>query len=417
MSRPLVDTVQELCAAIAAFDSAVAGELVEGGADPDRGLPEGTTPLWRAVDSGSPALVTAVLGNEPRLRLPEETRERLLALARAWHETGVEQELRRRTGASGMVQTVRVPDDENEFNHVLQHSLGGLTVRDGHAGILTALEWAFRILTPVDELVARAAAQPDEDHATRWEVLRVLLDRQSEETWWALVAHRHHPDRAHRRFLAEYLRVHGILADDSPRARSEGDLASAWAAEETDSDMLARVLRALDEFDHPGREAAGLRHAAHPDAEVRRAVTALFLPLGDDARQALRALLRDPDAEVRLGACRTAASDADLAQEAVPQLLLLAEEPKPELHAPAAALLASCPDRSPAVADALAGFLDRDDPVALLDAGYGLALRDDPRTAEAYLRIRSVGAVHEYDHRWDAVWEWNRNNGLIQPVD
>ncbi|MGW6472426.1 hypothetical protein [Streptomyces nigra] len=70
-----------------------------------------------------------------------------------------------------------------------------------------------------------------------------------------------------------------------------------------------------------------------------------------------------------------------------------------------------------AVADALAGFLDRDDPVALLEAGYGLALRDDPRTAEAYLRIRSVGAVHEYDHRWDAVWEWNRNNGLIQPVD
>ncbi|MFC7906363.1 hypothetical protein ACWDRX_01210 [Streptomyces nigra] len=234
MSRPLVDTVQELCAAIAAFDPAVAGELVEGGADPDRVLPEGTTPLWRAVDSGSPALVTAVLGNEPRLRLPEETRERLLTLARAWHETGVEQELRRRTGASGMVQTVRVPDDENEFNHILQHSLGGLTVRDGHAGILTALEWAFRILTPVDELVARAAAQPDEDHATRWEVLRVLLDRQSEETWSALVAHRHHPDPAHRRFLAEYLRVHGILADDSPRARSEGDLASAWAAEETD---------------------------------------------------------------------------------------------------------------------------------------------------------------------------------------
>ena len=55
-----------------------------------------------------------------------------------------------------------------------------------------------------------------------------------------------------------------------------------------------------------------------------------------------------------------------------------------------------------AVADALAGFLDRDDPVALLEAGYGLALRDDP---------------HKYDHRRDAVWEWNRNNGLIQPVD
>ncbi|MFD7386923.1 HEAT repeat domain-containing protein [Streptomyces sp. NPDC059852] len=419
---PGADGLPLLCEAVAAFDSTVAGVLVEGGADPDRVLPDGTTPLWRAVDSGSPALVTAVLGREPRLRLAEAARERLLALARNWHESGVAGELRRRTGTSGPVERVRVDDDSDGFNFAHQVSLSGLSVRDGHAGILTALEWAFRILTPVEELIARAVAQPDEDHATWWEVLRVLLDRKSEETWSALVAHRHHPDPAHRRFVAEYVRVRGVVADDSPYARREGDFVSAWAAEETDPAMLERVLRALDEYEHPGREAAALRYAGHPDVAVRRVVPPLLLPFGDDpplapeARRTLRALLRDPDAEVRLGACRVALRHAGLLPEAVQQLLRLAEDPDPDLHTPAASHLASCPDRTPAVADALAALLDPDDPPTLLEAGYGLALRDDPRTAEAYHRIRSAHAVPEYDHRWNAVWHWAWDNGLIPTV-
>ncbi|MEV1079700.1 hypothetical protein AB0I98_15860 [Streptomyces sp. NPDC050211] len=60
----------------------VAEALVEAGADPDRALPDGTTPLERAVAGGSQAVFSAVLGTEPRLRLPENARERLLALAR-----------------------------------------------------------------------------------------------------------------------------------------------------------------------------------------------------------------------------------------------------------------------------------------------------------------------------------------------
>ncbi|MFF4151112.1 HEAT repeat domain-containing protein [Streptomyces sp. NPDC001651] len=419
---PGADGLPLLCEAVAAFDSPVAGVLVEGGADPDRVLPDGTTPLWRAVDSGSPALVTAVLGREPRLRLAEAARERLLALARNWHETGVADELRRRTGASGPVETVRVDDDADGFNFTHQMSLAGQSVRDGHAGILTALEWAFRILTPVDEIIARAVAQPDEDHATWWEVLQVLLDRRSEETWSAVVSHRHHPDPAHRRFVAEYVRVRGVVADDSPRARREGDFVSAWAAEETDPAMLERVLRALDEYEHPGREAAALRYAAHPDVVVRRVVPLLLfpfedaLPMAPEARRTLCALLHDPDAEVRLGACRVAVRHADLLPEAVQQLLRLAEDSDPELHTPAASHLASCPDRTPAVADALAALLERDDPPTVREAGYGLALRDDARTAEAYHRIRSVGAVHEDDHRWSAIWQWAWDNGLIRPV-
>jgi ankyrin repeat protein len=51
-----------LCVAVAAYDELVAEVLVEGGADPDRVLPDGTTPLWRAIDGGSPAAFSAVLG-------------------------------------------------------------------------------------------------------------------------------------------------------------------------------------------------------------------------------------------------------------------------------------------------------------------------------------------------------------------
>ncbi|GAA2426516.1 hypothetical protein GCM10010433_28110 [Streptomyces pulveraceus] len=57
--------------------------------------PDGTTPLWRAVGCGSPAIVSAVLGDEPRPRLAEASHERLLVLARSWYGTGAVEELRR----------------------------------------------------------------------------------------------------------------------------------------------------------------------------------------------------------------------------------------------------------------------------------------------------------------------------------
>ena len=140
----------------------VAKALVEGGADADRVLPDGTTPLWRAIDGGSPAVFSAVLGTEPRLRLSQATRERMLALARHWYETGAVEEPRRRTSVPGRGTTVRVQD--GEYDWVDQLSLGDLIVRDGHGAILTSLEWAFRI-----------------------------TQRRSLETWSAVVAHLHDP--------------------------------------------------------------------------------------------------------------------------------------------------------------------------------------------------------------------------------
>ncbi|WP_329202013.1 hypothetical protein [Streptomyces sp. NBC_01435] len=68
---------------MAAYDERVAAASVEGGADSDRLLPDGTTPLWRAGEGGSPAIVSAVLGDEPRPRLAEASRERLIVLARS----------------------------------------------------------------------------------------------------------------------------------------------------------------------------------------------------------------------------------------------------------------------------------------------------------------------------------------------
>ncbi|MFF1651511.1 ankyrin repeat domain-containing protein [Streptomyces sp. NPDC058240] len=121
------DGLPVLCLAVAAYDVAVAEALVEGGADPDRKLPDGTTPLIRAIDGGSPAVAEAVLGREPRLRLSEVGREQLLALARHWYERSAEDELHGRTGGSGPVRQSLVMDDE--YNHVSQLTLGGLTVK------------------------------------------------------------------------------------------------------------------------------------------------------------------------------------------------------------------------------------------------------------------------------------------------
>ncbi|MFF9759234.1 ankyrin repeat domain-containing protein [Streptomyces caelestis] len=405
------DGLPVLCAAVAAFDSAVADVLVEGGADPDRVLPDGTTPLWRAVDGGSPAVLTAALGDEPRSRLPEATRERLLGLARSWYETGTVEELRRRTGASGPVRTIRLPDCPDGQEWIDQIALGGLVARTGHGGVLTALERAFGIPAPVDELIARALDQPGDQHANWWQAILVILDRPGLETWEAVVAHRHRPDPAHRRFVAEYLRTRGIVVYDSPYAEREGDFLAAWAAEETDVEMLVKVLEAFAEYEHPRLEVAGLRYAGHPDVRVRRQVPGLFwISEGTSptppARVALLGLTRDPDARVRLLASRMAVRDDALLAPAVQTLLALADGPDAELRRQAAALLASCPDHSPAVADALFALLDEDDPLTCLEAAYGLALRDDPRTAQAYRLVRDRDIGNADDHRWNRLWDW-----------
>lgn len=102
-----------LCLAIETYAVEVVRLLATHGADPDRCGPDGVRPLRKAVDSGSPAVAGATVHNTAEWRRHREA-ELLEArsLARHWYETGVEAELRRRTGAQGAVTRTHVQDDE-----------------------------------------------------------------------------------------------------------------------------------------------------------------------------------------------------------------------------------------------------------------------------------------------------------------
>lgn len=421
------DGLPVLCLAIAAYDAAVAEALVEGGADPDRKLPDGTTPLVRAVDGGSPAVAQAVLGREPRLRLPEAGRNELLALARRWYERGAESELRNRTGGSGPACRTRVMD--GECTHVTQVTLGGRTVRCGHGSILTNLEWAFRILTPVDELVTRAVAGRDPDHAD-WSSARWILgERRSRETWSALTAHRHSPDPERRRFVLDFLHQYLMWpwGGRNSYERETADLLVAWAADgEDDPGVLSEVLRVLGETEHREAKAVGLRHAGHPAPQVRARVPDLLLggdtpsaPLGSAARTTLLGLAGDGDGDVRAAAGRALVAAHDAGPDSTDAVVRLLRDPVAAVRAGIAEAVAeSAVDPTEAIADVLVRLLDEDDFGTRLNAAYGLLRRDDPRTGEAIERLGRLSRPgFEHDHRLSAFWrwKWDREHGGSTP--
>ncbi|MFD4142316.1 HEAT repeat domain-containing protein [Streptomyces sp. NPDC058572] len=406
------DGLPVLCTAVAAYDDPVAEALMDGGADPDRPLPDGTTPLLRAVDLGSPAVFSTVLGHEPRLRLPEAARERLLTLARTWYETGAAEELGRRTGATGPAETVRVQDDE--YHHVEQVTLGGLTVRAGHGALLTSLEWAFRVLPPVEELVARGLKYPDEDHVDWSSAKWILSQRRSKETWLAMTAFRHHPDPAHRRFVLDFLRTRSLAGagDRHSYDKEESELFAAWAAEETDVDVLAEVLDVFGGYEHPGMESVGLGYLGHPDPRVRSEVPYLLgtygSPLTPTGRTALLGLVRDPAPEVRGSVAMALGTWHDLTPEVSAALLALVRDPHAAVRGAAATALAASPDRTPAATEALASLLDDEEVLIRLEAVYGLAERNDPRCVAGLARIGPLDPAFNDDHRCSAVrrYEW-----------
>ncbi|MEU6158634.1 HEAT repeat domain-containing protein [Streptomyces sp. NPDC047130] len=385
-----------LLAAVEAFDAETAGDLVEDGADPDRPLPDGSTPLSRAVASGSPGLVSALLGAEPRLRLPPAERERLLALARRWYEAGAEAGLRRLTGATGAAETVRVEDPE--FLFVEEIALDGRTVRGGHGAILTMLERRFVLPTPPGELVARAA-RTDPYHADWGESSWTLGERRGDPAWRALLTHRHHPSPRHRLFLADHLRCEGVTTAHTEARQREADrLLAAWAAEETEPEVLAMVLQALATADD-GRPEGLVAHARHPDRRVREAAAGCLLmwrrPHPPAALAALAALARDDDAGVRAAAATAIGAVGVHADETRRLLLALADDPDPSARAEATRALACSGDAHPLVTDALWNLLSEEDQDLRLDGAFGLARLDDPRAPEAYDR---VGRLEEKFH-------------------
>ncbi|WP_371603091.1 HEAT repeat domain-containing protein [Streptomyces sp. NBC_01220] len=363
------ETTDALCLAVAAFDGRRADALLDAGADPLRPLPDGSTPLLRAVASGN-AGVTVALLRHAEGRLTKEERTALLACARHWYETGAEAGLRLATGATGPVESRRFVDDfgVTEYNVI---TLGGMSVCDGHSAVLTRLEATFGLRRSFSDLLARALACADGKHADWWEAAAVLAERSDMEAWDATPALRSDTDPLRRRFAADL--VWYFLIVDRPAPSGEGswerrsfDVLLPWIAEETDPAVLASVLRGLNSVDDPRVEEVGLSLRTHPDPRVRVQVASTlnrtrYAYTHPEALEVLAALGRDLDARVRAGVCE---------------------------------VLYQFEGRSPAVADILAEFLDEKDQLVRIKAVSGLADADDPRCVEG---ARLIGPVDRAD--------------------
>lgn len=367
--------------AVQAFHGHIADLLLMRGADASQCTPEELLSLREAVDSGSPVLVGALLHHSIRDRYPASELMEMRDLARRWHEAGTEAELRRRTGAQDDLVYTRVQDDE--YYTVGELTLRGITVRDGHGAILTALEERLGIRASCEELITRALAS-DQDH-TAWGQAAILLShRRDQETWTAAETLRADADPSRRLFGAELMRLIELFADSHEEEFCvlAVDALTDWSAEETDNAVLTTVLLGLGSYAGPRAEAALLAHVAHHDAGVRRAVAGGLgtrldsTDLSEDAREALLVLMADVDAAVRRAACRSAGQGRDL---------------------------------DPVLAEAMAVLLDDTDRQVQVLAVYGLALHDDERCVEAARRLGppQPGYPDWEDYR-DAVWRYER---------
>ncbi|MFJ9459744.1 HEAT repeat domain-containing protein [Kitasatospora sp. NPDC101447] len=368
------DGVPVLCLAVRAFDGHVADALLEADANPLRPLPDGSTPLRRAITSGNAGL-TASMFIHAADRLTKEERADLLTCARHWCEIGAESGLRHATGATGPAESRRITD-RYSFTEYDVITLGGVSVYDGHSAVLTRLEAGFGVRRSFDDLLARAVIRADERHADWREATAVLADRLDEETWEAAMALRSDPDPLRRLFAADLVRLltvrdRPILSGVCPFEPRALDALLPWAVEETHAAVLAAVLCGLTELDDPRIEEVGLAHRAHPDPRVRMQVPSTlrrtrYAYTHPEALDVLAALARDPDAGVRATVCE-------------------------QLYA--------FEGRGPVVADILAAFLNEDDQLVRIKAVSGLADADDPRCVEG---ARLIGPVDRME--WPDTW-------------
>ncbi|MFJ1796804.1 HEAT repeat domain-containing protein [Kitasatospora griseola] len=407
------DGLPLLCTAVARFDHLTAQVLVDGGADQDRKLPDGGTPMLRAVDTGSPMLVSSMLEDDPRLRRPEASQRQLLDLARRWHETGVVEELRRRTGVTEPA-VKREVDDPHQGDVIDEFSLGGHTVRDGHGAILTHLEWAFGIFPPLDVVMARALPRATMGDSNWFTAAYYLGLRRGPLDGSDLAALRQHPDPTHRLFLAQVIWHRNFNAGlgHSPHTAHDLDFLASWVQEEPDGQVIAAVLDVYTGRDHPEQQAIGLHCIGHPDSAVRS--EAVFCLDREQAATVLLDLVHDPAPEVRAAVAQKlplwSAPDKQLEPTVRDALLKLIRDESLWVRRCAARSLSGYDDRSAPVLDAFLALLDEDDADMRLEAAWALSLRNHPRTKEAYERVGPLDVFSEHDHRTSGLWRYRANN-------
>ncbi|MFB7330787.1 HEAT repeat domain-containing protein [Streptomyces adustus] len=371
---------EAFCLAVRTYSGDIAQLLLNHGADAGQCRPDELLPLRDAVDSGSPALVEALLDLTIRDRYPASELMEVRALALRWLDTGIETELRRRTDSQDAVAHTRVQDDE--YYGVAEFTLGRMTVRDGHGAILTRLEELLGLRSSFEELMERALLHTDQDHAA-WGYATIHLAHRRDQAFWTAAADlRTHPDPLHRLFGAEVLRLTRLF-DDSDEDAFAGpalEIFTDWSTHEPDLAVLTEVLVALGQHADPRADAALLRYASHPDARVRGVVArglgtwSESPALSDDVREALLALMTDTDTAVRRNACLTIGEGRD---------------------------------RDPVLTEAMAALLDDADRQVQVAAVHGLALHDDGRCVAAARRLGPPrpGFLTE-EHYLDTAWRY-----------
>ncbi|MFF3321769.1 ankyrin repeat domain-containing protein [Streptomyces sp. NPDC002889] len=386
--------------------------LLEYGADP--GLPgsDNEPPLVAAARRGSPSTVRALL------RHGADAHAQALELARQWLARDVEQEVRdalvRVEGPGTRTVSRRVEEDGGET--VVVEALrdgvprSGNEQQTGHAAIATILEQRLGIRTPYAQLAERALREGRPDRDNWSESVTALSRRGDEETFEAAAAGCASDDPLHQAFAADVLAQLGFgygSGDTDDETEGEADEPLPWPEESKDEvrrPFAARTLPLLRELSREARDAeliqsvvlalghhgdpAGLpeilRHAGHPDAEVRHRVALALggLVPGDHAEgiAALIALSRDADVRTR-----------DWATMA----------------------LAGVPADTPGIREALAARTDDRDPDTLAEAARGLAMRQDPRAAEVLAGLLADEDPDGYAHSTAAeAVRYLRDEGL-----
>ncbi|NBM17410.1 HEAT repeat domain-containing protein [Streptomyces sp. GC420] len=375
------DGTTALCLAVRSFDLPVLEALLDGFADLDHPSKDGRTPLLWAVDAGWYTGVSHLVGGGAKMWLTDPAGREALSLARRWHDNGWEAELRSRTGSQEPPKRETVAESESDSCELVR--LGGLEVRTGHTAILTALEVSYGLRVPFKGLLARATAEQDWNHVSRWAAVDALSQRRDRATWDASAALRESQDPSVRHFGAEVLRVTHLHDDseDDPWAGPLLGLFSDWAREESDPRVLASLVAGLGDLGSPGILTTVLPCCDHPATAVRRrAVGALSRWAAEGRPEVVSALLDrlpDGDAEVRRQACWT---------------------------------LTELPPDTPGIADALAARLDDGDEGVRMAAARALALRDDAR-GEEFLRSVEGSVAEDSPYYW-YLYDVNRHRWL-----
>ncbi|MFF3456097.1 ankyrin repeat domain-containing protein [Streptomyces sp. NPDC002730] len=363
--------------------------LLEYGADPDLPGPSGEPPLVLAARRGSPSTVRALL------RHGAGATEAALAEARQWLVRDVERELREgllraygvRDGEEYEIFARRVEEDGGVtvVVELLRDggSLAGTEQQTGHGAIATLLEGELGILTPYAELAERALRCGDPDQDDWVESVTALWSRGDEETFQAAAAWCASDDPLRQAFAADVLAQLGFVGpgpdEDAGRdgaagrdadARPDGSgprrpfaaralpLLRELSREARDPELIQAVVLGLGHHGDPAALPEILRHAWHPDAEVRHRVALALCGLipGGHAEgiEAVIALSRDADTHVRDWATMALAGvEADTHE----------------------------------IREALAARLNDPDADTAAEAARGLAMRQDPRAAAALARI------------------------------